>query len=152
MSNRWIPITSEDLRDAKAAALVEALQTGALGEGQDDPTPEITASAIARIRAEIKASPSHQLDAGEDLIPRSLKALATRMILREMQSRLQMPLTSEEQQQLSQDEQHLSRVARGEVAVEDPDTPADSAWQVRGGIEVTSTSTRHATRTQTQGL
>lgn len=123
----WIAITIDDLPVAKAAALVAALQTAALGDGQSDPTPEIIGNVTARIRMEIAAGGRTVLDADATKLPPSLKSLAVRMVLREGQSRLNaagaLPLSDDERKEWDQDVRFLERIARGEITVEASDNP-----------------------------
>jgi len=123
----WIAINTDDLPVAKAAALVAALQTAALGEGQLDPIPEIIGNVTARIRMEIAAGGRTVLDADATKLPPSLKSLAVRMALREGQSRLNaagaLPLSDDERKEWDQDVRFLERIARGEITVESTDNP-----------------------------
>lgn len=148
----WVTITVDDLLDTKVAKLVEALQTVALGVGQDDPTDEIIADVIARIRAEIAACKSNVLDADESKIPFSLKSIGCRMVIREMQSRLQEPLTEDERQEKKDDLEYLKRISQCDVPVDQPNDPGESGVQRAGGIEVVTSSPILTTRDQLKGL
>jgi len=116
----WISLTVGDLMDAKASALVSALQTSALGTGQADPTQNILDSVAARVRAEVRGCASNQLDTDPTKIPASLKGVAVRMVLREMESRLQLALTPDEIREEEQDLNLLQRVSQCQVPVEQP--------------------------------
>lgn len=123
----WSTITIADLNTAKASALVEALRSAALGDGQADPLPEIIANVVARIRAEIAAGGRTALDVDPAKLPPSLKSLALRMVLREGQSRLNaagaLPLSDDEREEWRQDVRYLERIAKGEIAIESSATP-----------------------------
>lgn len=123
----WITLTVADLNTAKAAALVSALQTAALGVGQTDPMPEMITDVITRIRQEIAAGGRTVLDADASKIPPSLKRLALRMVLREGQSRLNAmgaaPLSDDERKEWDKDDRYLERIARGDITVETSDNP-----------------------------
>jgi hypothetical protein len=125
----WVAITSDDLKVTKVAALVEALQTQALGVGQSDPTSDIIADVVARIRIEIKGNAANKLDSDTTKIPQSLKSLASRMIVREMQSRLQIALMDDEKTEQQNDLDFLKRISRGEVPIDEADDPTDGAVQ-----------------------
>ncbi|MBI5689254.1 MAG: hypothetical protein HZC55_04095 [Verrucomicrobia bacterium] len=118
----WTTLTVADLPVGKAAALVAALQSAALGEGQPDPMPGIVAGVVTRIRAEIAAGGCTVLDADPEKIPPSLKPLALRMALREGQSRLNvagaLELTDQEREEWRQDVRYLERIAEGRITVE----------------------------------
>jgi len=123
----WIALTIDNLKEAKAAALVEACRTAALGTGQADPVPSIIENVTARIRAEISGCANNVLDADATKIPSDLKSLAARMIVREAISRLQQPLTDDEREEQRNDLRYLERIARCEVPVAAPDDPLTTA-------------------------
>lgn len=125
MSN-WTAITEADLKDAKVAALIDAFSTAALGSGQTNPVPGVIANVVARIRSEIKGCSKNVLDADPAKIPADLKSLACRMIVRECQSRLRMPLKDDEKEEWRQDVRYLERIAACEVPVAAPDNPEAS--------------------------
>lgn len=148
----WITITTDDLKDAKAATIVTALQTSALEAGQTDPTPHIIASVITHIRAEIKGCASNLLDADLLKIPSSLKGVAARMILREMASRLQMPLTPDEQREHDADERLLLRVSQGQMPVELTENPDAGLYQTTTGHPAITARTPIYRRSQQDGI
>lgn len=123
----WTTLTVADLPVGKAAALVAALQTAALGDGQADPMPGICTLVITRIRAEIAAGGRTVLAADATQIPPSLKPLAMRMVLREGQSRLNalgaLPLSEDERLEWKEDLRFLERIAKGDLTVEASDAP-----------------------------
>jgi hypothetical protein len=123
----WVSLTLADLNTAKAAALVDALRTAALAEGQADPVPEIIECVVTRIRAEIAGGGRTVLDADTTTVPKSLKSLALRMVLREGQSRLNalgaLPLSDDEIKEWDQDIRYLERIAKGDITVEASDNP-----------------------------
>lgn len=119
----WVTITIADLKDAKAAALIDACRTAALGDGQSDPTPAIIADVTARIRAEAAACRANVLDADTTRIPAELKSLACRMIIRQCQSRLQLALTEDEREEQRNDLRYLERIAKCEVPISATDDP-----------------------------
>lgn len=142
----WISISPADLPTAKAAALVDALATAALGEGQADPIPEVIANVTVRIRAEISAGGKTVLDRDATKLPPSLKALAVRMVLRDAQSRLNalgaLPLSDDERKEWDQDVRYLERIGRGEVGVEASDNP-ESVPTIQGNTARPITLPRH---------
>lgn len=123
----WTTLTLAHLSVGKAAALVAALQTAALGDGQADPMPEILSGVVTRIRAEIAAGGRTVLDADATTIPPSLRSLAVRMALREGQSRLNaagaLPLSEDERLEWKTDVRYLERIAAGDVTVEESTNP-----------------------------
>jgi hypothetical protein len=129
----WIPITVADLKDAKLAGLVKALQTKALDEGQTDPTPRLTQAVVDRIRRKIASNPKNQLDADTTTIPIGLKTMAVDLIYAEMKGRLEEPLTQDERDSISRDEADLKAIAKGDEVVEQPDTAIDAPVQATSG-------------------
>ena len=123
----WITLTLANLETGKAAPLVAALRTAALGETQGDPLPEAITTVTNRIRMEIAAGGRTVLDADGTRLPPSLKSLAIRMVLREGQSRLNavgaLPLSDDEREEARQDIRFLERIARGEITVEASTNP-----------------------------
>lgn len=150
---RWIPITLANLKVAKLSALVEALRTAALGDGQEDPTDEIIEGVIARIRAEIEGCDSNVLDEDETTIPKDLKPLACRMVIREMKDRLEEPLTAQEQTAEKNDLAYLERIAACKVPIAAPDNPqSESEVQGGGGITHVTADGSRTSREKMNGL
>lgn len=130
MATTWTTISISDLETRKAAKLVNALRTRALGDDQEDPVPQIITETIARIRMEIAAGGVTILSVDESAIPPSLKSLGVRMVLRAAQMRLNasgaMPLSDDERKEWDKDERFLERIAKGEITVEMPADPQSS--------------------------
>lgn len=134
--SRWVAITVDDLKAAKVAALVDACRTAALGGGQVDPMAEVISNVVYRIRAEIKGCRRNTLDADETHIPRDLRSLACRMVMRELQSRLQYALGDDEKEEQRNDLRYLERISKCEVPVALPDTAlASEEVQSAGGVQ-----------------
>ena len=125
MSN-WTTISVADLNDTKVAAMVDALRSSALADGQSDPSARIIQEVVSRIRAEIKGCYKNKLDIDTAKIPNSLKDLACRMIIRLLKNRLELALTEDERSDKRSDERFLERISRCEVPISTPDQPTDS--------------------------
>lgn len=132
MSN-WKTITVADLKNSKAAPLIEALAEAALGEGQSDPTGDIIANVTARVRAEIAGCTRNTLDADTTKIPNDLVSLACRLIYVEMAGRCIIALTDDERDQFNKDTRLLERIASCDLPVAEPDTPTETP-EVSGGV------------------
>jgi len=126
----WLAITEDALKVAKVAALVDASRTAALGAGQTDPMPLSIADVTARLRAEVMGHPSNVVDVDTTLIPSELLSLGCRMAIRQMQSRLQLPLNDDEKNEEKNDLRYLERISRGELTISLPDHPAVRNMQV----------------------
>ena len=153
----WSTLTVADLSTGKAAALVEQLQSAALGDGQADPMPGICALVVIRIRTEIAAGGCTVLDADPARIPPSLKPLAVRMALREGQSRLNavgaLPLSDDERLEWKEDLRFLERIAEGRISVEASDNPeATPTVQASTPSPLISASERTWSRADQEGI
>lgn len=151
MSN-WTAITTDDLNDAKVAALVDALRSAALADGQTDPTPRVTQVVVDRIRRKIASCSTNRLDADETTIPRGLKDMAVDLILYELKGRLEIPLTEDERSQRRTHESDLDRIASCQDTVEQPDDGIDAPVQDSGGSPSFSGRTRINMRERQDGL
>lgn len=151
--SRWTSISATDLQDTKAAALVDACRTAALGSGQADPVPGIILNVIARIRAEISGCRNNVLDADTTKIPNDLKSLGCRMILREAMSRIQQPLNDDEREEQRNDLRYLERIAACDVPVAAPDDPiATEEVQSGAGTPRLTARTRTFGRDYSDGI
>jgi len=74
MSN-WIAIAKSDLYNSKCAALIDAADSVALGQGQTDRTTGVMADVTLEIRRRV--AKSNQLDANTAAIPGGLKPRST---------------------------------------------------------------------------
>jgi hypothetical protein len=138
----WIPITIADLKDAKLAALVVALQEKALGDGQTDPTPRLTQAVVDRIRRKIASCPQNQLDADPTTIPAGLKTMVVDLVYAEMKGRLEEPLTNDEKDAIREHSQDLNRIAECKDVVEQPDDPIPAPVQEPSGSPTITTCRR----------
>jgi len=149
----WIALTINDLNNAKVAALVNALRTAARAPGQADPSTDIIATVTARIRGEVAGCASNVLDADTTKIPASLRSLAARMAVREMQSRLQLELNETERDEMRADERLLERINSCKVPVEAADNPITSPepYQSTTGTPRIVTKKRRFSRERQEG-
>lgn len=149
----WITLIPDDLDDTKVAAVMAALRTAALREGQADPVTEVITRVTARIRAEIAGCARNRVDSDTTKIPADLKALACRMVVFEMMGRLPgQDLSEDERATRKEDLRYLERIARCDVPVATPDDAATPEVQQGGGFEQVGNPVRLATRTKMQGL
>lgn len=148
----WTPITLANLRNAKVAALVNALNTAALGSGQTERASEITQSVVDRIRRKIGSHPGNRLDSDTTKIPNGLKDDAVKLILADLKNALEEPLTKDESDEVARINTDLNRIAAGTDAVEQPDTPVVAPVEGAVAIRVVSSTTRQATRERMTGL
>ena len=136
-------------KTGKRGEIVDAAATVSTGAG--DAIAESLADAVARVRAAI--STGNQLDADALAIPRSLRGLCVRMVIRALKDRIQLPLTEDERAQRTEDGSYLNRIADQKMRFEEPDNPAGSAeMQRRGGETAGKPDPRLATRRRMKGL
>lgn len=154
----WTTLTVADLYDAKAAPLIDAAREAVLGADQDDPVDRAIANVVARIRQEIAAGGRTVLAADTATIPPSLRSLAARMAVRELQSRPDvmdaLPLTDTDKEAWRQDVRYLERIASGEISVETSDSPeaSPSVQDSGASAEQISSTPRRFTRDRLAGL
>lgn len=134
----WITITTDQLRDTKASALIDAYQGAALGLSQTDPVPRKINSVCDRIRSEIQSSGKYQVSATAHAIPPSLFDLAAKLIAWELRGRLNVVAgkfepTEQEKIDHRDDLDYLKRIAAGNVTIEIPDDPETTPEVQAGG-------------------
>ena len=121
------------MQHTKVGALVDALRTAALGEGEGDPVDDITNDMIAEIRTAI-ATAGGSVDAEADnTVPPSLVRMACRLILWEAKGRLELDRTMDEMDH-REDLRRLDRIRQGKELVELPE--AAETLPVMGGAAV----------------
>ncbi len=125
----WAAITDEQINAQKLGALVSALRTAALAQGQGDRLDAIQAEVVKTIRRKVAACRTNRVDADSSKIPESLMSIACRMILREGKIALEMELTEDERRQWDKDDRELDKVATCAMPVDDSDTGEAPAVQ-----------------------
>lgn len=123
----WITITAADLNDHKIAELVAALRSEELGPGQTDPLSRMIVEVTDELRNAIAFSGKYQLDATTTTIPKGLKEIATKKIVRLMKGRLELPLSDDEDKDHAVYESRLKALVEARWPVDDPDTPIANA-------------------------
>lgn len=117
----WITIAALDLNDHKVGELVEALRTEALAQGQGDPMPGIITEVVNEIRGAIGFSGHYVLDADLATIPKSLREVASKKILRVLKSRLEISLNKDDESDAKIYESRLQSLIAREWPVETAD-------------------------------
>lgn len=149
----WTPITADDLLQVRAAKLIEALASKALGDTQDDPTASIVAGVVAELRAAIAFSGRSVLDADSSRVPASMKDLVMQRVIRLMKGRLLMTLNETEREDDRQYQRRLELLTQGKWPVETPDTPATSSTVQSGApAQVVSSARIASSRRRFAGL
>jgi hypothetical protein len=149
----WITITLADLNEARAAELVTALRTEALGAGQADPMPGRIQTVIDEIRRAIAFYSSNPLDADSTKIPTSAKEIAVGEIVGRLKQRLLMALSEDEVRAEKRYYATLDKFKAGAEPVDTTDNPiATSPVQASGGSQVVCNPCRIVTRDSLNGL
>lgn len=148
----WTSITLADLHDSKVAALVEALDTAALGDAQTGRAASLIQTVVDEIRRKIASCPRNTLDADTTTIPKGLKQMAVELILAALKNALEIALTDDERTSVATHRANLNRIAECKDTIEQPDTAAEPTAQAGGGVTLVSSRDRLTTRTQMGGL
>lgn len=123
----WITLTEAHLGERLAAAELAALQSAAVG-AYGNTVPDVLASVAAEVRGRIAANKANALGAS-GTIPEELKAAALAIARWRILSRLPGMKALQDDARRSEyaDAQALlSAVAKGEFAVEQPETPIEA--------------------------
>lgn len=152
MPDNWISITLDNLKNAKVSALVNALNTAALAEGQASRAPEQIQKAVNKIRNRVEACTTNQVDSDETKIPKELLDIAERLIIWNLKSALEIATTDEEKIDHKNDLDDLEKVALCKLPVSLPDDAVAPETQSPAPIELVDPPTRQATRAKLSGL
>lgn len=142
----WISITTDTLNEASIAALIEACSSAAKATGQDDRAPGLIQGRVDEIRAAVVSNPANQWDSDETTIPKSLKRIATTLIVADLKKAIGNALTEDERIEVASAERKLRDVSAGKLVVEQPDTAAEPTVQGGPQVELISSRTRVASR------
>jgi hypothetical protein len=152
MSN-WIPITLANIYDAKVAALVDACDTAALGNGQANRSAGLIAGVVREIRDAVASCSLNRLDQNASAIPSGLKDLAVRRIIWALKGALELDVTDAEKIDFSADTTALKEIRDGTRKIEQPDNPLPSFTEVQVSYGVTAKAgKRKATHKKLEGL
>lgn len=134
----WITLQISDLNDYLAANQVQALQTIALANDQDNPLNEIIDDITARIRAEISGNHNNILSMNKTEIPHDLKSCACYLVLEAAQTRLTgLQLSNDQIRMANESREYLKRIAQGEIPISLPDGALSSSeFSKYSGCEV----------------
>lgn len=119
----WTIITADDLKAAGHGALIDSART--LAVGGVDPVDDAIESAVARVRRALSAA--NALDTDPAKIPRSLKAVAVRLVLFALMERIGLAASEDQRKTRDLDNSDLLRIADRKVRVEPPDSPDTDA-------------------------
>jgi hypothetical protein len=125
----WIAITIGTLYEAKVSALIDACDSAALAEGQDNRSAGIIQGVIDEIRNAVGSCESNQVDDDETKIPKSLRDLAVDLIIARLKGSLEIALTDDESNNVAYRRRQLGDIMICKLKVEQPDTPVTPPTQ-----------------------
>lgn len=149
----WTYVTKDDLRDYVVSALVEAIDTAALGDSQADRFTNVHANTIAEVRAAVASDSKNILDQDEMKIPRSLLSATAWIICQYMAQGLGLNLTEAQLNEVQEARNRIEAVRNGDLSVEVPDSPDPTPdVQSTSAATIASQSTRRWTQESQSGL
>jgi hypothetical protein len=150
MSN-WIALAESDVDAGKVNTYLVQMRAQATAAGLSDPLPELIADVTATLRATI--STGNPLDVDPTKIPRSLRGLAVRMVVRRIKDYLETELSNAEIKQAEEDRSYLLRINDNKLRFELPDNAAvDSAEQTPAPKPRISCRRKHFSRFEEDGI
>lgn len=148
----WIAITVSTLNEAKIAALVTACDTAALAIGQPGRATGIIQGVIDEVRNSVATCRGNRVDGDETTIPKSLRRVAVCMILAQLKSAIEEPLTDDETKELDRADRKLRDVAACKLTVEQPDAPVAAPIEAGSEIETLEDGNSGQSRGDLAGL
>lgn len=125
----WIPITTDTLKEAKIAALIDACDSAALGDGQMNRADGLIAGVVKDIRNYVSTCKRNRVEEDISTIPESLRDLAVDLIIARLKGAIEQPLTEDERNNLIDRRRQLRDIAKCELAVDQPQNPIESMVQ-----------------------
>lgn len=125
----WIAITTDTLKEAKVAALIDACDSAALGDGQANRAAGLIQGVVNEIRNAVATCRTNQVDSAATKIPESQRDLAVDLIIARLKNAIEQPLTDDERDNVTERRRQLRDIAACDLVVDQPDDAADPAVQ-----------------------
>lgn len=148
----WISITLATLYEDKVAALVDACDSAALGEGQANRSAAVIQGVVDDIRRKVESCRTNRVDSDLTTIPKGLRNIAATMILARLKNSIEQALTDDERNELKKCETDLNRIANCDDVVDQPDDPIPSTAEPAGGTPGITGKCRKFTRHDQRGI
>ena len=148
----WITITIDTLKEAKVAALIEACDSAALGESQDNRAAGKIQGVVDLVRNAIKGCPSRRVDEDETTIPAALRDLAVKLIIAELKDAIEQELTDYETDSVAWARRELTAIRSCDYPIETPDTPVEPEIESGGAVKVITKNPRPLSSDSLSGL
>lgn len=130
----WIPITKDTLNEASIAALIDACDSAALGDGQENRSAGLIQGVINSVRTAVQGCPTRVIDADVTTIPASLRDLAVNLIIARLKGAISIELSPDERDTIAWCRRELKEIRDCSYPIETPDTAV--APEVQSGIAV----------------
>lgn len=127
----WIAITTDTLKEASIAALIEACDSAALGDGQANRAAGLIQGVVNEIRNAVATCRANDVDEDTTTIPESQRDLAVDLINARLKTAIQQPLTEDERNNVSERRRQLRDIAACKLVVDQPGTAIEPP--VQGG-------------------
>jgi glutamate racemase len=149
----WITITKETLYDAKIAALIDACDTAATASSQSEGrAASIIQGVVNEIRNAVATCKGNQVDADTATIPESLRDLAVDLVMARLKGALEMELTQDERDTITERRRQLRDIAACNLVVDQPDNAVVPEIQAGGASQIVSKSSRPLSGDKLKGL
>lgn len=144
----WIAITTDTLKEAKVAALVDACDSAALGDGQENRSAGLIQGVVNEIRNAVASCRTNQVDSDTTKIPESQRDLAVDLIIARLKNAIEQPLTDDERTNVTERRRQLRDIAACDLVVDQPDDAADPDVQGNQNTGHWGSETRLKMRTE----
>lgn len=145
----WIAITLDTLKEAKVAALIEACDSAALGDGQANRAAGLIQGVVNEIRNAVATCRTNKVDADATTIPESQRDLVVDLIIARLKNAIEQPLTEDERTNVSERRRQLRDIAACDLVVDQPDDAEDPAVQGNANPGTWGSATRIKMRGET---
>jgi len=132
----WIPITLATLKEAKVAALIDACDSAALGEGQANRSAGVIQGVVDEIRNAVASCKTNRVDSDLTKIPKGLRDLAVDLITARLKKAIEQPLTDDERTDVAERRRQLRDIAACDLVVDQPDDPVEPEVETNLGVEL----------------
>ncbi|NJL18810.1 MAG: hypothetical protein HC901_00335 [Bdellovibrionaceae bacterium] len=127
----WIAITADTLKEAKVAALIDACDSAALGDGQANRAAGLIQGVVNEIRNAVATCRTNQVDEDTTTVPASQRDLAVDLIIARLKNAIEQPMTEDERSNVTERRRQLRDIAACDLVVDQPDDAVDP--DVQGG-------------------
>ncbi len=157
----WISITTDTLKEAKVAALIEACDSAALGDGQSNRSAGLIQGVINEVRNAVASCTTNRVESDTTKVPESLRDLTVDLIIARLKGAVEIQLTQDERENLSYRRSQLKAVAACDLVVDQPTTAVEPevesgtnspSFGTRGGTRETDPGSRRFNRTTQDGI